>query len=125
VAVAFLNSVGKQPVASDRLLLLLLLLLLHLFIGLFFRTTWISWYQSGTSWINMRQEMMGFWDGSGISWTIRKQSAPHTRQTTTPTPHHSHSILQAGCPSCHPANSVKAQKARHYTKQKDKNDIAQ
>jgi len=24
----------------------------------------------------MRQEMMGFGDGSGISWTIRKQSAP-------------------------------------------------
>ena len=33
--------------------------------------------------------MMGFWDDSGISWTIREQSAPHSRQTTTPTPHHS------------------------------------
>jgi len=32
---------------------------------------------------------MGFWDGSGISWTICKQSAPHSRQVTTPTPHHS------------------------------------
>jgi len=32
--------------------------------------------------------MMGFWDGSGISWTICKQSAPHSRQITTPTPHH-------------------------------------
>ena len=31
---------------------------------------------------------MGFWDGSGISWTICKQSAPRSRQTTTPTPHH-------------------------------------
>jgi len=37
----------------------------------------------------MRQEMMGFWDGSGISWTICKQSAPGSRQTTTLTPHHS------------------------------------
>jgi len=37
----------------------------------------------------MRQEMTGFWDGSGISWTICKQSAPHSRQITTPTPHHS------------------------------------
>jgi len=37
----------------------------------------------------MRQEMMGFWDDSGISWTICKQSAPHSRETTTPTPHHS------------------------------------
>ena len=25
--------------------------------------------------------MMGFWDGSGISWTIYKQSAPHWIQT--------------------------------------------
>ena len=32
---------------------------------------------------------MGFWDGSGISWTICKQSAPHCRQITTPTPHQS------------------------------------
>jgi len=36
----------------------------------------------------MRQEMMGFWGGSGISWTICKQSAPHSRQITMPTPHH-------------------------------------
>ena len=34
---------------------------------------------------------MGFWNGSGISGTICKQSAPHSRQITTcaPTPHHS------------------------------------
>ena len=32
---------------------------------------------------------MGFWDGSGISWTVCKQSAPHSRQITTPTLHHS------------------------------------
>jgi len=37
----------------------------------------------------MRQEMVGFWDGSGISWTICKQSASRSRQITTPTPHHS------------------------------------
>jgi len=33
--------------------------------------------------------MMGFWDGSGISWTICKQSAPRSRQITTPTRHNS------------------------------------
>jgi len=33
--------------------------------------------------------IMGFWDGSGISWTICKQSPPPSRQITTPTPHHS------------------------------------
>ena len=32
---------------------------------------------------------MGIWDGSGISWSICKQSAPRSRQVTTPTPHHS------------------------------------
>jgi len=32
---------------------------------------------------------MGFRDGSGISWTIFKQSAPHCRQITRPTHHHS------------------------------------
>ena len=30
---------------------------------------------------------MGFWYGSDISWTICKQSAPRSRQITTPTPH--------------------------------------
>jgi len=33
--------------------------------------------------------MTGIRDGSGISWTIRKQSAPRSRQITTPTFHHS------------------------------------
>jgi len=37
----------------------------------------------------MRQEMVWFEDGSGISWTIGKQSAPLSRHITTPTPHHS------------------------------------
>ena len=30
--------------------------------------------------------MMAIWDGSGISWTICKQSAPCSRQITTSTP---------------------------------------
>ena len=33
--------------------------------------------------------MMGFWRGSGIRWTICKQSAPRSREITTLTPHHS------------------------------------
>ena len=54
--------------------------------------------------------------GSGNSWAVCK-SAPRSRQITTPAPHHS-VLLQAGCPSCCPTNSVKALKAiqRHnYT----------
>ena len=37
----------------------------------------------------MRREIIGFWDGSGISWTICKQSAPRSRQLITSIPHHS------------------------------------
>ena len=32
--------------------------------------------------------MMGFCDGSGINWTISKQSSPRSRHITTPTSHH-------------------------------------
>ena len=86
----------------------LLQLLLQPFNGLFSRTTWVSRYQKGKTnlsiWILLEQETVS---GCGISWTICK-SAPHSRQITTPVPHHS-VFLQAGCPSCHPTNSVKAQ----------------
>ena len=47
--------------------------------------------------------------GNGISWATCN-SAPRSRQITTPAPHYS-VFLQAGCPSCHPTNSVKALKA--------------
>jgi len=57
-------------------------------------------------WILLEQETVS---GSGISWAICK-SAPHSRQITTPA-HHYSSFLQAGCPSCHLTNSVKALKA--------------
>jgi len=45
---------------------------------LFSRTTWVS-----------QKEVMGFWYGFGISYTICKQSVPRSRQITTTTPHHS------------------------------------
>ena len=45
----------------------------------------------------MRQEMTGFWDGSGISWTICKQSAPRSRQQHLIT-----QFLQARCSSWRP-----------------------
>jgi len=57
-------------------------------------------------WILLKQETVS---GSGISWAVCK-SAPCSRQTTMPAPHHS-VFLQAGCPSCRPTNSVKALKA--------------
>ena len=57
-------------------------------------------------WISLKQETVS---GSGISWAVYK-SAPRSRQITMPAPHHS-VVLQAGCPSCRPTNSVKALKA--------------
>jgi len=60
----------------------------------------------------MRQEMTGFWDGSGINWTICKQSAPRSRQITTPTPHRS---IFAGWMLFLTPNRVKALKADYVT----------
>jgi len=49
-----------------------------------------SWYQKGKTSLDLNEATDGgFQDGSGISWTTCKQSAPHSRQTNTPTPHHS------------------------------------
>jgi len=74
----------------DFLLLLLLLLLLHPFNGLFSRRTWVSRYHKGKTSLDLNEAKddgaLGY---SGISWTICKQSAPRSRQRTTPTPHHS------------------------------------
>ena len=62
-------------------------------------------------WISVKQETVS---GSGISWAVCK-SAPHSRQITTPATHNS-GFLQAGCPSCHPTNSIKALKALQHHK---------
>ena len=72
--------------------------------ALFSRTTQVSRYQKGKTNLDFTEAR-----DSGISWAICK-SAPCSRQTTTPAPHHS-CFLQAGCPSCRPTNSVKALKA--------------
>jgi len=61
-------------------------------------------------WILLKQETVG---GSGISWAICK-SAPRPRQIPVPAP--TTQFLQAGCPSCHPTNSVKALKAKNWKK---------
>jgi len=53
----------------------------------FSRTTCVSQHQKGKPvWILLKEEMIGF---SGISRTICKSFAPHSRQTTMPVPHHS------------------------------------
>ena len=63
---------------------------LHPFNGLFSRTTWVSRYQKGIASLDLNEarddRLLGC---SGIRWTICKQSAPRSRQITTPTPRHS------------------------------------
>ena len=61
----------------------------HQFIGLFFRTTWVSRYQKGKTSLDLNEARHdGVLGCSGISWTTCKQSAPRSRQITTQTPHH-------------------------------------
>jgi len=59
------------------------------FNGLFSTTTWISQYQKGKTSLDLNEATVdGIWDDSGISWTICKQSAPRSRQISTPTSNH-------------------------------------
>jgi len=60
------------------------------FNSLFSRTTWISQHQKGQTSLDLNKARdYGVWGCSDISWTICKQSAPRSRQITTPTPNHS------------------------------------
>jgi len=64
--------------------------LLHPFNGLLSMTTWMCRYQKGkTSLLLNEARDDGALGCSGISRTICKQSAPHSRRITTPTHHHS------------------------------------
>ena len=67
------------------------LLLVLPFNGLFSGTTWVSQYQKGKTSLDLNEarDDGGFGMTVAFSWTICKQSAPHSRQITTPTPHHS------------------------------------
>jgi len=62
-----------------------LLLLLHTFNDPFLcQPRWTSTCKVKPIWILLKQETVS---GSGISWAICK-SAPHSREITTPAPHH-------------------------------------
>ena len=88
------------------------LLLLHLFSGLFSRTTWVSWYQKGKTSLNLNEARDdGVWRCSGISWTIRKrllckQPASRSEQITTPTAHHTFFMGRKLFPDAQPRVSV-------------------
>jgi len=62
----------------------------HRFNGLFSRTTRVNRYQKGETSLDLNEARdYGVLGCSGISRTICKQSAPRSRQITSPTPHHS------------------------------------
>jgi len=69
---------------------------------------WVGTRRVKPIWILLKQETMSV---SGVSWAICK-SAPCFRQITAPTNTPPLSFLQAGHPSCRPANSVKALNAK-------------
>ena len=94
---------------------------LHLFNGLFCRTTWVSWYQKGRTSLDLNEARDdGVLGCSGISWTICKQSAPRSRQITTPTPHHS--FFTGRMPFLTPNQQCQSTDGKHtteYTKLKE------
>jgi len=56
-----------------------------MFNSLFSRTTWKRWYQIGKTSMDLNEARDdGVLGGIGISWTICKQSAPRSREITTP-----------------------------------------
>jgi len=72
------------------------------FNGLFSGTTQVSRYQKGKTNLDLlKQERVS---GSGISWVICK-SAPCSRQTTTPAPHHSVFYKPDALPAAQPTAS--------------------
>ena len=75
----------------------------HTFNFLDHRTTCVSWYQKGkTNWILLKRETVS---GSGISWAICKSATPHSRQITTPAPHHSVVYRPDALPATQPTAS--------------------
>ena len=82
------------------------------FNGPFSGTTQVSWYQKGKpTWILVKQETVS---GSGISWAICK-SAPRSRQTTTPAPHHSVLYRPDALPAAQPTASKHWRQHFHST----------
>ena len=73
----------------------------HPFNGPLSRTAWVGRYQSGFYW-SKRQ-----WVAVASAWSVCTSLQTDNHASTPPL-----SFLRAGCPSCHPTNSVKALKAK-------------
>ena len=79
----------------------------HPFYGPLSRTTRVSQYQKGKTNLDFTEARDSEWQWHQLG---DMQVCTLLQTDTTPASHHS-VFLQAGCPSCHPTNSIKALKA--------------
>jgi len=84
--------------------------------------TRVIWYQKGKTNLNFTESRDSEWQW----YHLGRMQVCTSLQTDnhTSTPPLSFIFLQAGCPSCHPANSIKALKASFYLKDSGENQLA-
>ena len=78
------------------------------FNGPFSRTTWVGRYQKGKTNLDLTEARDGEWVAVASAGPY---ASLHLAPDIQPRQHSTTRFLQAGCPSCHPTNSVKALKA--------------
>jgi len=71
----------------------------------------VSWYQKGETNLDFTEARDSEWQWHQLDHMQVCTSLQTDNHTSTPLL----SFLQAGCPSCHPTNSVKALKAKQYS----------
>ena len=82
----------------------------HLFNGPLSRTTRVSRYQKGTTNLDFTEARDSEWQWHQLGHMHVCTSLQTDSHASTPTL----SVLQAGCPSCHPINSIKVLKAKKH-----------
>ena len=81
---------------------------IHPFNGPFSGTTRVSWYQKGKTNLDFTEARDSEWQWHQLGRVQVCTSIQTDNHASTPLL----SFLQAGCPSCHPTNSVKALKEK-------------
>ena len=81
------------------------------FNALFSRTTRVSWYQKGKTNLDFTGARDSEWQWHQLGYMQVCTSLQTDNHASTPPI----CLLQAGCPSCRPTNSVKALKAQSYS----------
>ena len=80
----------------------------HPFNGPFSETIQVSWYQKGKTNLDFTEARDSEWQWHQLGHMQVCTSLQTDNHASTPPLN----FLQAGCPSCHPTNSVKALKAK-------------